>query len=589
MNKRIHELKQILISSHQVARNQGLISLVTQTMQKIKKGDYAIAAPIISDGDYARWMHMHEPKEQDLAEQQKLAGKLSYRPLISIVTPVSNPPPELLEDTLSSVTSQTYDNWELCLADANSNQEAKNLIKTFADRDARISVRILDRNQGISGNSNAAIEHCRGDYTAFLDHDDTLAPNALFEVVNCLSRNQDSDLIYSDRDHLTAEGKRTDPLFKPDWSPDMMLCANYVTQLMIIKTKLLKQLGGLRPEMDGAQDWDLILRVAEKTDRILHVPKILYHWRQTPTSVSFGNMRAKPYAKQAQLLTLNQYLSRNGLQGIVRRRRVGYPRIEWSIVPSILVSVVIFDNSRWHFSLHRCVASIISRTAYPNYEIVIVRDENASVKAILPKDSRIRSLTSSRPLNFAHANNLGAEKARGEVIVFLDLRSEALSTNWLNELVGWCMVPQIGAVGPQIVGPDDRILGGVITVGLPNYLFNGARQGSETLLGSTEWYRDCAALSGMCLATKRQIFKEVGPFNEERSSTPNLEYCHRLRSRNYRIMHTPQAKLILRESQDVVEPLDQFHQFVKLVPERDPYYNPNLSYVNSIPTLERVP
>lgn len=564
-----------------------MASLLSQSVEKIRKREFTIAAPSVPDAEYAQWIEKNEPGEEELDEQRRLAREFNYRPLISIITPVWNPPPTLLEETIRSVIAQTYDNWELCLTDAASNEEARELIRDFARQEKRVTVQLLDSNLGISRNSNAAIERCKGEYVALLDHDDTIAPNALFEVVASLNKRPETDLIYSDRDHMTIEGKRTDPLFKPDWSPDLMLCTNYVVQLSVIRSTLLRELGGFRPETDGAQDWDLILRLAERTDKISHIPKVLYHWRRSPSSVSFASIRAKPYAKQAQLLALTEYMARNQLRGIVHHHVSGYPRIEWQMNPSLLVSIVIFAEHGDDEALHRCVRSILNKSSYVNFEIIVVHDKNHSVENHLNGGTRIRFVTSSDLLSFGSANNLGAAKANGEVLVFLRKQVEVSTSDWLEELIGWCIQPKIGAVGPQLISPKGTIIHGGVILGLPGFLFQGARMGLRSPLGLTEWYRNCSAVSGYCLAVKRDLFQEVGSFNGNLGALADAEFCLRTRRTGHRIVHTPLAKLVLHDSPETLNAQREvFRDYGKLIVGDDPYFNPNLSYDHTVPTLK---
>jgi len=564
------------------------VSLLAQSFEKIRKREFSVIGPSVPDSEYARWIEKSEPKEGELAQQRIEARSLSYRPLVSIVTPVWNPPPRLLTDTIRSVVSQTYDNWELCIADGASNAEVKGVISTFASQETRILAQFLETNLGISMNSNAAIQRSRGEFVALLDHDDMLAPNALFEVVAYLNRMPDLDLIYSDRDHMTMEGKRTDPFFKPDWSPDMMLCTNYVTQLCVIRSALLEDVGGFRPEADGAQDWDLILRVAEKTKRIHHIPKILYHWRQSPSSVSYASIRAKPYAKNAQLITLNQYLARNQLRGRVRHDVSGYPRVAWQLDPSTLVSIVIFDEDTPE-ALHRCVTSILRKSSHQNLEIIVVLDTSRSL-GTRPADSRVRIIESSGVVDFASANNFGAAHSKGDMIVFLNPRTEVVSPDWLQELAGWCSEREVGVAGPRLISADRKISQGVVVIGLPGYLFQGARERSHSPLGYSEWYRNCSAVSGACLATRSSFFREIGRFDERHGAIADLEFCLRARNRGYRIVHTPQAKLFFHDSGNMVRDKGSvLHRYRELVAGDDAYFNPNLSYEDTIPRLRRDP
>ena len=486
--------------------------------------------------------------------------------------------------TIDSISSQTYDNWELCLADGNSNEKIKEAIRTLASRENRVRAEFLASNGGICRNSNAAIELARGDFSALLDHDDLLAPNALFEVAASLNESHDVDYVYSDMDHVTIQGRRTDPLFKPDWSPDMMLCNNYATHLSVIRSGLLKDIGGFRAETEGTQDWDLILRVSEHTDRIFHIPKILYHWRQTLSSVSYAGLRAKPYAKKSELLTLEEYLVRNRMRGVINQHVPGFPRVVWDVDPSTLVTVILVDDGTPE-EMRRCTHSIFAKSSYENMEVIIVTNKETHENLDLG-DQRVRFVHTSERLDFPSASNFGAAQARGEVLVFLDRRIGVLSSDWLQELVGWCCQPKIGVVGPQLISEGMIVHGGIV-LGLPGFLFQGARVRFRSPLGHTEWYRNCSAVSRYCLAIKRSLFQELGSFNETHGALADVELCLRARRMGHRIVHTPRVKLIFPVPQlELIGEINVFRKYRELAIGPDPYFNPNLSSNYTVPTLK---
>lgn len=580
------ELKKILVTSARIATEQGLSSLLGLAREKIQERQFRVVGPPTADVDYALWMAKNEIIDEDLRAQRRKAGQLRLRPLISVVTPVWNPPPDFLADTIESVISQTYENWELCVVDGGSNQEVKKVLRNFADQDQRIRVQFLDRNLGISQNSNKAIESARGEFIALLDHDDQLAPCALFEIVNHINQEPDVDFIYSDKDSMTTEGKRFNPLFKPDWSPDTMLSANYVTHLCVIRTELVKSVGGFRPETDGAQDWDLFLRVAEKTNRIHHIPKVLYHWRLAPASVSSAGLQAKPYAAKAQLLTLNQHVSRNMRESEIRFDEFGHLRVVWKFNREPRVSVVVYSQDDGP-SLHRCLTSILDKSSYKNLEVIVVSCD-PTAGALQQEFAGVRFLESKDRLNYSSANNLGAAQASGDVLVFLDPYAEVLSADWLQELTGWVLQPKIGAVGAKLLHPSGEILHGGVVVGLRGYVFEGARERSWLPFGDTEWYRDYSAVSGLCMATSRRVFEELGHF-EERSDTPDIGFCIGARRRNYRVLYTPYARLTIHHPRDLSpeSPMVPGNpEYRRLFEMGDPCFNPNLSYEHSIPTLK---
>jgi glycosyltransferase involved in cell wall biosynthesis len=574
------ELRRIVRRSFDVARDEGFSSLTSQALEKLRMRAFYVLGPSVPDADYAAWIARSEPSDAALAEQRLLAKKFSYRPLISIITPVWNPPLSLLAETLKSVVTQTYENWELCIVDGGSRKEVTDYLRKFAKSNENTRIEFLERNLGISANSNKALDLARGDFFALLDHDDLLAPFALFEVVSLLNQNADSAVIYSDSDRMLFDGKRIDPLFKPDWSPDMMLSVNYLAHLCVLSSTLTKSLGGFRAETDGAQDWDLFLRGTEHCDKIAHIPKILYHWREAPSSVSAVGFHAKPYARTAQLQVVDQYLERNQLHGKAQRHASGALRVKWELPDSPLVSVIIAGTNET--AIRRCVNSIKHKPSYKNFEIILATSE--------PMDLDIREVRSV-PLNSRFeryaAYNEGAKSASGKILVFLDSLTEVSSADWLEELTGWASTHGAGAVGCMILTTNHRILHGGIIVGLSDYLFRGAREVSSLALGHTEWLRDLNAVSGHCLATPREVFRMLGGFNTNLETVADIGYCLSLQGIGRRVVYTPHAKLIMRE-QDLPpqRKLNDFPQYQEITSHGDRYFNENLSYEHPIPTLE---
>jgi GT2 family glycosyltransferase len=593
-NTRRGRIRKALVEAARAATERRFSSFLRNALQKARRHEFDLIQHSVPVAEYARWIQENEPTERDLHEQRGVARKFGYRPLISIVMPVWNPPPKVLTETIVSVLSQTYDNWELCVADGGSQEAVGAVLRKFVKRDKRIRVRFLNKNLGISENSNKAIDDASGEFIALLDHDDVLAPFALFEVVDCLNRKQELDFIYSDKDCMTADGKRFNPLFKPDWSPDTMLSANYVTHLCVVRTSLVKELGGFRPETDGAQDWDLFFRITEKTTGAFHIPKVLYHWKQTPQSVLSAGFQAKPYALRAQLLTVNQHLARKGCEGTIECDVSGHFRVKWRLARKPKVSIVIHtSDSDTSLMLPRCLGSIFHESSYKNFEVVVVC-HNSQAAALQQEFEGVRFLQSDYELNFSLGNNLGAEHARGEVLVFLDPAAEVLTTDWLQELAGWASEAEIGAVGAKLLSPDGRIFHGGVIVGLCGYVFGGASEGSWSAYGDTEWYRDYSAVSGSCIATSKTVFDEVGGFNERLETAADINFCHRAQRSGYRILYTPHAKLMLHRPRDLSVHATRLPDLLEdsemfKASQNDPYFNPNLSYGSTIPSLKTAP
>jgi glycosyltransferase involved in cell wall biosynthesis len=577
MRNKIRELQRIFTATIAVLRQQGGRALATQLIEKARRREFVVLGDFVPRDDFQKWVTKNEPDEEALSEQVAESHRMQRKPVISLLTPVWNPRPEILEATIRSVLAQTYDQWELCVVDGGSDEEIRQLLREFEKADSRIRVKLLESNLGISGNTNIALDMAKGDYVGFLDQDDTLAPFALFELVKCIHGSPDADLIYSDMDRIDANGARFNPLFKPEWSPEIMLSANYVVHFRVVRGSLLRALGGLRPGLKGAEDWDLIFRLSERTTHVQRIPKILYHWRLSPISAATAGFRIKP-AIGAQLRAISDFMARNKMAGNVQYERSGSFRIIWETYQLPFTSIVVY-SPEIDSALERCVQSVSEQSRFKKYEIIVVTPSGDELK----HGTRTRVVRTDKT-DFASASNLGARSSTGQVLVFLDRHSQIVSRDWLEEIVGWAMQPSIGAVGCKLISSEQRrIIHGGVVVGLPGYLFEGARERSWTPLGQSEWYRDLTAVSGACLATRREIFEELGGFAETPESIPDIAYCLGSRRKNYRVLYTPFAKLILNncnchssDTRSITDPTRR----------GDPYYNPNLSTDETIPTLK---
>lgn len=587
-----------------VWRKDGARALAVKAARRIRgrlsrSGNSAIPSPTVDA--YQIWLARNAPSDMELLEQVRLAHGLTYRPLFSVLVPVYKPAPAHLREAIESVLAQTYDRWELCLVDGGSCEpNVRDTLATYAGKDSRIHVEYLDRNLGISGNSNAALAMASGEFVVLLDHDDMLAPSALYEIARLLNANSEWDLIYSDHDLLVADsGHRFAPLFKPDWSPDTMLSANYVTHLTAMRTSLVREVGGFDPTTDGAQDWDLFLRISERTQRIAHIPKVLYHWRDAPGSTAVST-RAKPYVAERQLRVLSGHLTR---QGLANARaffdRSGFIRVAWDAPQSPLVSIIIPSDGANRL-LQECIASIRKFTTYPHYELVIVNngprqpDEFAYYKH-LSESKGICILHYDREFNYSAVCNLGARHARGDVLLFLNNDVRALEAGWLSELVLWIQRRDIGVVGAKLLTPDGKIQhAGVVLglTGLAGHVFAEAPEGVGGIFGFAEWYRDYLAVTGACMMLRRSVFEQAGGFDETfLLCGSDVELCLRVRALGYRVVYNPFARLQHLgaathqgriPSQDFETSLRAYRPYLDA---GDPYYNPNLSCQHLIPAL----
>lgn len=552
---------------------------------------------------FPSWIIQNEPSSGTLLRQEKFAQDFAYTPLISIITPTFNPDPQILSDTISSVLAQTYKNWELCLVDGASDKPGvKETLEGFDAQDDRIRLTRLDKNLGISGNSNKALQMARGIFVAFLDHDDVLAPFALFEVVKKLNQDPGWDLLYSDHDLLAPDGsERYQPLFKPDWSPEIMLSANYITHLTVIRTELVRDVGGFDPQMDGAQDWELFLRISEHTEKIAHIPKILYHWRDSGGSTA-DDIWAKPYAPPAQLRAIQGHLTRQGLpQAEAFFDDSGFIRVKWAIKIDKKISIII-PSIGANKLLKACLNSILNGTSYTNFEIIIVNNGKLHPSEFpyyqqISQDERIRVLHYDAPFNYSAVNNYGASYANGDILLFLNNDTEVIAPDWLEELVLWAEREDIGVVGAKLLHPDGTIQHAGVIIGLTGFaghIFGGLPENQWGLFGLAEWYRNYMAVTGACMMIRRDLFDKIGGFDESLILCGNdVEICIRVRDSGLRVVYNPFARLKHLEGasrggeipkQDFYNSYQHYLPFLK---SGDPYFNPNLSYWQLPPTLPK--
>lgn len=594
-----------------VWRKEGPVAVARKTVRKLHLPFTTPAtlhaapnsAPPVDGDPYQTWLAENEPNAQELAAQPGQAARFAQQPLISIITPTYNTPPALLQATIESLIAQTYPHWELCVADGNSTSaETKELLQAWAERERRVRVKFLERNLGISGNSNEALGLARGEFIALLDHDDLLPAHALFAVVKLLNERPATDFIYTDKDLINEAGtERFNPLFKPAWSPEMMLSANYLTHLCVIRKRLADQIGGFNPEVDGAQDWDFFLRLCAATDKIAHLPQVLYHWRVWGNSVASG-IAAKPYALQAQQHAIEAHLQRQGLTAHTSFDERGWLRVTWPVTQQTKVSIIIASSGQ-RARLQSCLTALLERTAYRNFEVLLVHHgaRNRATTGFyrqLANDERVRVLDYEGPFNWAAVNNFGARHSRGQALLFLDENTEALEQDWLEELVRWTERPEIGAVGGRLLRPDGTIQHAGVIIGLnglAGHLFAGEPAQYYGINGSVGWYRNYLALSGDCLMMQRQLFEELGGFDEEFiSGGSDLELCLRVAERGRRIVYTPFATLRQQmQSPNRAEEISRaelakFRQrYSALLQNGDPYFNPNLSTWSLTPAFKQ--
>lgn len=544
--------------------------------------------------EYRRWVAKHEPSTLDLAKLK--SHRFARSPKISVVVPVYNPPAEFLEAMIASVREQTYANWELCLADgASSAPHVRPMLEKAAAGDSRIRAVFLPANNGIVGNSNAAIRIASGEFIALLDHDDTLAPFALHEIAAAINAQPEADFLYSDEDKLDRQGRRVEPNFKPDWSPETLLARNYICHLVAIRRTLFEAIGGFRPGFDGAQDHDLVLRATEAAKQIVHIPRVLYHWRMHEQSTA-ANKGSKTYAFDAGKRAVADALTRRGIDASVHDGAVlGTYHVVYHLRSQPLVSVII-PNKDAPEMLARCIDSL-GRSSYANLEIIVAengstRPETHAYYAELRKQPHVRIVEWTKPFNYAAVNNFAAGEARGELLLFLNNDTEFINPDALEEMVKLAVQPGIGAVGAKLYYADDTIQHAGIVIGMGGVAghahLNFPREAAG-YMQRLQFTQNVAAVTAACLLMPRKVFEKVGGFDEGFVLAFNdVDLCLSILKQGYRILWTPQAELYHLESktrgyEDTVEKQARFRREYELFLTKwseflrtgDPYYSPH--------------
>jgi GT2 family glycosyltransferase len=537
--------------------------------------------------EYQTWFENHRTPAADFPRLREEASAFDYQPCVSIITPVFNTPLPWLEECVQSVLDQVYDKWELILIDDNSDDaELRKFLPEVAARDSRIILDRLEKRGGISAASNRGLELAKGEFIGFLDHDDVLEPDALFQHVKWLQGHRDADLIYSDEDKLTEEGLDS-PIFKPDWSPDYFLSCNYICHFTLIRADVLEEVGGFRSEFDGAQDYDLFLRVIERTTRIDHIPRILYHWRRSRASTA-DNIRRKPGSLETGRLALEAHLERQAARGhvTVDWRTHAY-WIKRDLAEPKPVSIIIPVRDRVEL-LARCLDSITRETTYAPYEIMIVDNDSQTEEArAYLSGLEHRVLHYSGPFNYSAINNFAVEQTDNPWLLFLNNDTEVIDGDWLTTMAEHIQRPEVGAVGPRLLYPDDTVQHGGIVVGvggIAEHAFRGFPAEAPGVCRQLQVTRNYSAVTGACLLTRRDVFNTVHGFDEERLPVTfnDVDLCLKIRRAGYLVVYTPFARLYHHESatrRRTVEPRETgvMRERWAAVLDDDPYYNPNLS------------
>ena len=547
---------------------------------------------------YARWIAINTPSEAQLQALSAEVAALSLRPLVSIITPVYNTDPKWLRACVESVRGQVYQNWELCLCDDASPAPATAASLREFENDPRIRIVRLPANEGISGASNAALAAARGEFIALLDHDDELTPDALAQMVRALNAQPDADLLYSDEDKIDEAGQRSNACFKPDWSPELFEHRMYTCHFTMMRRSIVDAVGGFRKGYEGAQDYDLWLRAIQRTDRIVHVPRVLYHWRTLPQSTASAGA-AKPWAQDAGRRALLDYVKRAGVDADVQPGAApGLFRIRRKITGRPLVSLVIPTagkprevRGRSFDLLAQAIRSVVERTAWPEWELIVVGDaaglQPSTLAALEGTLHRVLALPSEGAFNFSRKINVGVAASRGSHVLLFNDDLEVVDRDWMTAMLEYSQDPAIGAVGPQLLYPDGRLqhVGMIMGVaGIAAHAFHQHPGTTPGYFGSVIGPRNYSAVTAACMMSRREVFDRVGGFDEAFPIDFNdVDYCLRVRRAGYRIVYTPYARLYHHESasfgarqQDPAGAEEMRRRWPEVI-ARDPYYNPNLT------------
>lgn len=553
-----------------------------------------------NQASYPNWLARNEVLDIEAMTQE--IATFHYQPKISIAMPVYNVEEKWLRLCIDSILNQVYTNWELCMADdASTDPNVKKILTEYQQLDERIRVVFREQNGHISEATNSALAIATGEFVALLDNDDELAINAFYEVVKVLNENPELDLIYSDEDKIDMDGNRSDPAFKPDWSPDLLLGTNYISHLGVYRRSILEEIGGFRKGYEGSQDYDLVLRFTEKTtkERITHIPKVLYYWRMLPTSTAV-DQGSKGYAFEAGLRAVQDALVRRGINGHATHGAAnGLYDVYYDIESEKLVSIII-PTKNGYKDVQRCVSSIIEKTTYQNYEIIMADNGStdpkmhelyAEFEQQLPGRFFVESI--DIPFNFSTINNRAVKKAHGEYLLFLNNDTEVITENWLTLMVSFAQQERIGCVGAKLLYPNNTVQHAGVILGLGGVAGHGHYgypHGDLGYFGRLAINVNYSAVTAACLLMKKADFDAVGGFEEAFTVAFNdVDLCLKVQALGRDNVWLHEAELYHFESQtrgydDKGKKKKRFEQEKVMMEEKwgplienDPFYNPNLT------------
>ena len=559
---------------------------------------------------YGPWYRAYIPTEETLEIQRK--QKFDYSPLISIAVPAYQTPVEFLRQMIESLIVQTYSNWELCIVNASpDNEEMQKVLAEYSAGDSRVRFCNLKENLGIAENTNRAFAMAKGEFVGLLDHDDLLAPNALYEIVKILQDHPQADALYTDEDKVTTElDEHFQPHLKPDFNLDLLRSNNYICHFFVVRKSIVEKAGGFRKEFDGAQDYDFIFRCTENAGEVLHVSEILYHWRTHKASTA-DNPASKMYAFEAGKRAIEAHLERTGTKGEVSHTQdLGFYRVKYPVQGKPLVSVII-PNKDEKETLQTCLEMLEKNTGYQNFEIIIVENNSTTDEIFryykeLSGNRKIHLLRWGKEFNYSAINNFAVAHAKGEYLLFLNNDVKSINPDWLEEMLGVCQRPEVGGVGAKLIYPDNTIqhAGCVIGMGgIAGHMFVDMPADRTGYLHKASLLQDMSAVTAACLLMKKEVFEQAGGFTEELAVAFNdVDLCLKVRKNGYLIVYDPYAKLYHMESktrgaEDSKEKVRRFQteieymrcHWIDILKNGDPCYNKNLSLTKWNYSLKPIP
>lgn len=559
----------------------------------------------IDRNDFKEWARRYDSMTTEKRNEIKsMIQKLDFMPKISVIMPTYNPNIEWLIQAIESVQNQLYTNWELCIADdASSNKDIRSTLEEIAKNDQRIKLVFRKENGHISAASNSATELATSDWLALLDHDDVLPEDALFWVAQAIVKNPTAGLIYSDECTISNSGQREGHYFKCDWNYDLFLSHNMICHLGVYRRDLVTQVSGFRLGLEGSQDHDLALRVIEllEPSQIIHIPRILYHWRIHKGSTA-SDISAKPYALDAGVKAIQDHLDRRNVKAKVSYTYFHQYRVQYELPDNIPLVTIIIPTKNGLELIQKCILSILKKTTYSNYEIIIIDNNSDDLQVLeyLKKISvlkNIKILRDERPFNYSALNNNAVKQANGEYIVLLNNDTEVITPDWLTEMVSIAIQPGVGAVGARLWYPDDTLQHGGVILSIGNVAGHSHRftpKGAPGYINRARLTQTLSAVTGACLLVSKKIYEEVGGLDEVNLTVAynDVDFCMSVTAKGYRNVWTPYAELyhyesISRGAEDTPAKLKRATLEINYMKSKwgaklhyDPFYSPNLA-INS--------